>query len=53
MDTGGQQVELPTGYDHVWSNVQGEYIVTDNTLFDPNADQTFNTQNWQTLERRA
>jgi len=53
MDTGGQQVELPTGYDQVWSNGQGEYIVTDNTLFDPNADQTFNTQNWQTLERRA
>ena len=37
--TDGQpSVELPNGYDHAWTNGQGDYILTDSALFNPNTD---------------
>jgi len=42
--------ELPGGYDQAWSNGLGEYIVSNDNLFDPNQNSTMN---WQQLERRG
>jgi hypothetical protein len=42
--------ELPGGYDNAWSNGLGEYIVSNDNLFDPNQNSTMN---WQQLERRG
>jgi hypothetical protein len=41
--------ELPAGYDHAWSNGLGEYIVSNDHLFDPSQGSTMN---WQQMERR-
>jgi hypothetical protein len=41
--------QLPGGYDHAWGNGLGEYIVSNDHLFDPNLNSTMN---WQSLERR-
>ena len=51
VDSGGDQVELPSGYDQAWSNGLGEYIVTDSAFYNPNTDQAVNNQPWQTLQR--
>lgn len=32
----GHSVELPGGYDHVWSNALGEYVLSNDAGFDPN-----------------
>lgn len=45
----GQGVELPGGYDHAWSNALGEYILTDDPIFDPNIGSNLD---WQAMERR-
>ena len=45
-----QGVELPGGYDHAWANSLGEYIVTDDPLFDPNIETNLD---WQKMKRRA
>jgi len=42
--------QLPGGYDHAWSNGLGEYIVSNDHLFDPNLNSTMN---WQQLERHT
>ncbi len=42
-------VELPSGYRNAWVNGQGEYIVTDNTSFNPNVELD---GNWQPLQRK-
>lgn len=44
----GQPVELPSGYNNAWVNGNGEYIVTDSHLFNPNEEVG---GNWQRLER--
>ena len=41
--------QLPGGYDHAWGNGLGEYIVSNDHLFDPNLNSTMN---WQQLERQ-
>ena len=41
--------ELPGGYDQAWSNGLGEYIVSNDLMFDPNQNSTMN---WQQMERR-
>jgi hypothetical protein len=41
--------QLPGGYDHAWTNGLGEYIVSNDHLFDPNLNSTMN---WQQMERR-
>ena len=42
--------QLPGGYDQAWSNGLGEYIVSNDHLFDPNLNSTMN---WQQMERRS
>ncbi|MCD6385786.1 hypothetical protein J7M23_08415 [Candidatus Sumerlaeota bacterium] len=44
-----QSVELPTGYDNVWANSNGEYILSDDPNFDPNIGSNLT---WHKLERR-
>ena len=41
--------QLPGGYDHAWTNGLGEYIVSNDHLFNPNLNSTMN---WQQMERR-
>ena len=45
----GREVELPSGYNHAWSNNLGEYIVTDNPNFNPNIGSNLG---WQELKRK-
>jgi hypothetical protein len=45
----GREVELPSGYNHAWSNNNGEYIVSDNPNFNPNVGSNLD---WQPLERK-
>jgi hypothetical protein len=42
-------VELPSGYNHAWSNNNGEYIVSDNPNFNPNVGSNLD---WQPLEHK-
>jgi hypothetical protein len=42
-------VELPTGYNHAWSNALGEYIVSEDPFYNPNQSSE---QNWVQMERR-
>lgn len=45
----GREVELPSGYNHAWSNNNGEYIVSDNPNFNPNVGSNLD---WRPLERK-
>jgi hypothetical protein len=45
----GRPVELPSGYNNAWVNRNGEYIVTDSTLFNPNVEVG---GSWQKLEKK-
>ena len=45
----GDPVELPARYGHAWVNSQGEYIVTDDPIFNPNVD-TDSTQHWEQMQ---
>lgn len=44
----GKPVELPSGYGNAWVNRNGEYIVTDSDLFNPDVELE---GNWQKLRR--
>ncbi len=48
--SGGESVQLPSGYDHVYSNGGGEYLLTNDALFDPNIDPMFNSSNWSQMQ---
>jgi hypothetical protein len=41
-------VELPSGYNHVWTNPRGEYLLTDNPNLDPIIGDNLD---WKRLER--
>ncbi len=45
----GREVELPAGYNHAWSNNNGEYIVSDNPNFNPNVGSGLQ---WEPMERK-
>jgi hypothetical protein len=45
----GSDVELPGGYDHVWTNALGEYILTDSPAYNPNQEHS---GSWQELQRK-
>lgn len=45
----GREVELPSGHKVAWSNGQGQYILTDQTGYNPNVGST---QNWQQLSTK-
>ncbi len=40
--------QLPGGYDHAWGNGLGEYIVSNESSFNPNL---YSNNNWQELQR--
>ncbi|MEM2878001.1 MAG: hypothetical protein QXG10_00385 [Candidatus Hadarchaeales archaeon] len=44
-------VELPNGYDYAWTNGQGDYILTNSSLFNPNVDLETN-YNWTQMSKR-
>ena len=48
---GSAPVELPNTYQHVYSNGLGDYIMTNDHLYNPNSDTTVNNQQWNTLSR--
>lgn len=43
-----RSVELPSGYQDVWANAKGEYILSASPNFNPNVGST---QNWQRLTK--
>jgi hypothetical protein len=45
----GREVELPSGYNHVWCNNLGEYVLTDNPNYNPNVGDNLS---WQPLEKK-
>jgi len=42
-------VELPSGYNNVWTNNLGEYILSDSPSFNPNIGSNLN---WQKIEKK-
>lgn len=46
----GTTVDLDSNYGHAWMNNSGEYLLSDQAGFDPNAVPG-NTQNWTQLQR--
>jgi hypothetical protein len=44
-----REVELPSGYNFAWSNNDGEYIVSDNSDFNPNVGSNLH---WELLKRK-
>lgn len=47
----GTAVQLPSHYSHVYSNGNGEYILTNDSLYNPNTDQAVNNHNWDVMQR--
>ncbi|WP_319522915.1 hypothetical protein [uncultured Desulfosarcina sp.] len=45
--TSGHSVELPGGYDHVWANSLGEYMLSNDAGFDPNQHSS---NDWVAIE---
>lgn len=45
-----QTVELPHHYNHVYTNSNGEYILTNDANYNPNTDSNVNNQNWETMK---
>lgn len=45
----GREVELPSGFNHAWSNNNGEYIIIDDPNFNPNVGSNLD---WRPLERK-
>jgi hypothetical protein len=46
----GEQYQVDSGSKYYWVNNNGEYIGTDNSLFDPRAQNGFNKWNWNQFE---
>lgn len=42
----GQSYKVDAGANQYWMNDQGEYIKSDNSLYNPNQDTNINNQNW-------
>jgi hypothetical protein len=45
----GREVELPSGYNHAWSNNLGEYILSDDPNFNPNVGSNLH---WENMSRQ-
>ncbi len=45
----GSTVELPSGYNNVWTNSLGEYIFSDSSSYNPNTESNLN---WQQMTTR-
>ncbi|MDY6953903.1 MAG: hypothetical protein SWE60_20540 [Thermodesulfobacteriota bacterium] len=44
-----KHVELPAGYDNVWTNSLGEYVLSESPSFNPNIGSNLN---WRKIERK-
>lgn len=42
-------VSLPGGYDRVYTNGTGDYIMTNDPFYDPGTDPGVNSQNWDRM----
>ena len=49
-DASGSTYKVDGYENNVWMNNNNEYIATDNSLYNPNIDNTTNNYNWQQLE---
>ena len=45
-----EQYRVNSGSSYYWVNNNGEYIGTDNSLFDPRTQQSLNSQDWKQFE---
>jgi len=45
--TNGETYQVESGYDNYWMNSDGQYIGTDDHLYNPNIDQNINNTDWQ------
>ncbi|RMG64301.1 MAG: hypothetical protein D6722_17025 [Bacteroidetes bacterium] len=43
----GQQMEMPSGYNHYYTNPNGDYIGTNDHFYQPGMDPNVNNQDWQ------
>lgn len=48
----GQTYKVEAGANQYWMNNQGEYIKSDNSLYNPNLDQNINNQTWTEYEEQ-
>ncbi len=48
-DGGGTVYQLPSGYTNAWVNNRGEYLITDQTSFNPNVEFK---EEWKPLEKK-
>lgn len=48
----GQTYKVESGANQYWMNNQGEYIKSDNSLYDPNLDENTNNQTWTEYEEQ-
>ena len=48
----GQTYKVEAGANQYWMNNQGEYIKSDNSLYNPNLDQNVNNQTWTEYEEQ-
>jgi hypothetical protein len=44
-----KEVELPSGYSHVWTNTSGEYIFSDSPSYNPNIGSN---KNWEEMQAK-
>ncbi len=47
---GGASVQLPSDYDHVYTNGNGEYVLTNDANYNPNEDSALNNLTWKTMK---
>lgn len=46
----GERYQVQSGADQYWMNNNQEYIPSNDVMYDPNADQNVNNQQWQEVE---
>lgn len=46
----GTSVQLPSQYEHIFASGNGEYILTNDPLYNPNTDQNLSNQNWTPMQ---
>ena len=49
---GNTSVQLPNDYRSVYTNGNGEYLLTNDALYDPNTDPALNTHQWTGMQPR-
>ena len=47
---GSTSVQLPNDYRSVYTNGNGEYLLTNDALYDPNTDPALNSQQWTGMQ---